>query len=92
MTIRDLTVLENTLKKNITLGLDIGNVDVLHEFTKVAKPRNLIYSLGIDFLKNFFSIKEKNFQHFRNKIITNLNKNNAAKDIFFNLADKGCEF
>jgi len=92
MIIRDLIILENTLKKNITLGLDIGNENVLYEFTKVTKSRNLIYSLGIDFLKNFFSIKEKNFLHFRNKIITTLNKNNEAKDIFFNLANKGCEF
>ena len=64
----------------------------MQEFTEATKSRNLIYSLGIDFIKNFFSIKEKNFKYFRNKIITNLNKNNAAKDIFFNLADKGCEF
>ena len=52
---KEYTSLSNTLKKNITLGLDIGNENVLYEFTKVTKSRNLIYSLGIDFLKNFFS-------------------------------------
>ena len=56
------------------------------------RPRNFIYSLGIDFMKNFFSVKEKKFINLRNLFIKKLNKNNSVKDLFFNLADKGLKF
>ena len=92
MALRDLASLEKTLKNKINLGLDIGSSDILSEFSNEIKPRNFVYSLGIDFLKNCFSFKEKSFKNFRNKIITRLNKNNAAKDLFFNLADEGFKF
>ena len=92
MVLRDLASLEKTLKNKIGLGLDIGSSDILSEFSNEIKPGNFVYSLGIDFLKNCFSFQKKSFKDFRNKIITTLNKNNFAKDIFFNLADKGLKF
>ena len=88
MTLRDLANLEKILKNKISLGLDIGNTDVLSEFSQKTKPRNLIYLLGINFIKSFFSVEEKNFKHLRNKIIANLNKNNIAKDFFLNVMTK----
>ena len=84
MTLRDLADLKKILEKKIELGLDIGNLDTLSEFTQEAKPRNLFYLLGIDFVKNFFSIKDKNFKYLRNTIVTNLNKSNMAKYFFLN--------
>ena len=92
MTLRDLASLENILRKKIELGLDLGNHDVLLEFSKEIKPRNLLYMLGIDFIKSFFSINEENFKNLRNKLLKNLNKNNTTNEIFLNLADKGFEF
>ena len=74
------------------MGLDIGSSDILTQFSKEVKPRNFAYSLGIDFIRNCFSIENKSFNLIRNKIITKLNKNNFAKDILFNLADKGFKF
>ena len=65
---------------------------VLSEVSDETQPRNFIYSLGIDFLKNCFSFKNKPFKNFRNKIIIKLNKNNFAKDFFFNIADEGFKF
>ena len=88
MILRDLANLENTLKNKIALGLDIGSEDVLSEFSQATKPRNLFYLLAIDFMKSFFSIQEKNFKSLRNKIITNLNKNNIAKDFFHGVVIK----
>ena len=88
MILRDLANLENTLKNKIALGLDIGSGDVLSEFLQATKPRNLAYLLAINFIKSFFSIQEKNFKSLRNKIITNLNKNNIAKDFFHGVVIK----
>ena len=88
MILRDLANLENTLKNKIALGLDIGGANVLSEFARETKPRNLVYLLVIDFIKNFFSIKEKNFKNLRNIIITNLNKNDTAKNFFHSVIIK----
>ena len=92
MTIRDLESLRKTLKSKIELGLDIGTSDILSEFSEKVKPENFIYSFGIDFLKNCFSIKSENIKKLRNNIILELSKNNIAKDIFFNIANKGFKF
>ena len=92
MIIRDLESLRKTLKSKIELGLDIGSSDILSEFSEKVKPENFIYSFGVDFLKNCFSIRSKNVKKLRNNIILKLNKNNIIKDIFFNLANKGFKF
>ena len=92
MVLRDLLSLENLLKQKISLGLDIGSYDILSELSDKIKPENFIYVLGIDFLKSFFSFEKKTFQSLRNEILTKLNDNSFAKNIFFNLANKGFKF
>ena len=87
MTLRDLASLEKILKKKINLGLDIGSLDILSEFSDEIKPRNFAFSIGVDFLKNSLSFKK-----LRNNALKILNKNNFAKNIFFNIADKGFKF
>lgn len=92
MALRDLASLEKILKNKVRLGLDVGGSDILSEFSSEVKSRNFAYSMGIDFMKNLFSIKNKNFKNLRNLFITKLSKNNFAKNVFFNLADKGLKF
>ena len=87
MTIRDLISLEKILKNKISLGLDIGSIDVLSEFSNEAKPRNFSFSIGSDILKNVLSFKRT-----RNDIFKILNKSDFTKNIFFNVADKGFRF
>ena len=87
MTLRDLMCLEEILTKKINLGLDIGSSDILSEFSSETKPRNFAFSVGVDLLKNFISFKK-----LRNDTLKILNKNNFAKNIFFNIADKGFRF
>ena len=87
MVLRDLEILEKTLKDKISLGLDIGSSDILSEFSSETKPRNFVFSIGIDLLKNSFSYKE-----LRNYMLKVLNKSNFGKDIFFNIANKGFKF
>ena len=87
MTLRDLRCLEKILKEKINLGLDIGSSDVLSDFTNEAKPRNFSFSIGSDLLKNALSFKVP-----RNNIFKILNKSNFAKNIIFDIADKGLRF
>ena len=87
MTLRDLVSLEKILNKKINLGLDIGSLDILSEFSDEIKPRNFAFSIGVDFLKNLLSFKK-----LRNNALKILNRSNFAKDIFFNIADKGFKF
>ena len=87
MTLRDLASLKKILNKKINLGLDIGSLDILSEFSDEIKPRNFAFSIGVDFLKNSLSFKK-----LRNNALKILNKNNFAKNIFFNIADKGFKF
>jgi len=92
MTLRDLATLEKSLKAKINLGLDIGALDVLSEFTDERKSANLIHSLGIHFIKEVFSVEKKSLKNLRNIFITRLNNNNFLKEIFYNIANKGFKF
>ena len=92
MILRDLLSLENLLSNKINLGLDIGSSDILSEFTKITKPRNFIYSVGIDLMKNSFSINNQVVKKIRNSVLKKLNNNSYIKDIFFNIADRGLKF
>jgi 2-octaprenyl-6-methoxyphenol hydroxylase len=92
MVLRDLTFLVKIFKNKIELGLDVGSSDILSEFSNKIKPQNFAYSLGIDFIKNIFSIKRSTLKDMRNKIIVRLNRSSFAKDVFFNLANKGFKF
>mgnify|MGYP000170260955 FL=1 len=87
MTLRDLKCLQKVLEQKISLGLDIGSLDILSEFSNKSKPRNFSFLIGSDILKSLLS-----FRKARNNIFKILNKSNFAKDIFFNIADKGFKF
>jgi len=87
MTLRDLASLEEILTNKINLGLDIGSSDILSEFSDEIKPRNFVFSIGVDLLKNSMSFKK-----LRNETLKILDKSNFAKKIFFNIADKGFRF
>ena len=87
MILRDLACLKKILSKKINLGLDIGSLDILSEFSSEAKPRNFAFSVSVDLLKNYFSYKKLS-----NNILKILNKSNFAKDILFDIANKGFKF
>ena len=87
MTLRDLICLKKILEEKINLGLDIGSIDVLSEFSGETKPRNFSFSIGSDILKNVLSFKKA-----RNDIFKILNKSNFAKNIVFDVANKGFRF
>ena len=87
MTLRDLKSLQDILTKKINLGLDIGSSDILSEFSDEVKPRNFAFSLGTDLLKNSISSIK-----LRKDALKILDKSNLAKNIFFDIANKGLRF
>jgi len=89
MTLRDLSSFEKILKSKVNLGLDIGSTDILSEFSQEMKPRNFAFLMGVNFLKNSFSVKNENFKNVRNHVIKKLNKNDFFKFFLFDIADKG---
>ena len=92
MIIRDLEDLEKNLRNKINLGIDIGSNEILSEFSSEAKPRNFIYSMGLDILKKSFSIKNKPYQNIRNQTLSIISKNPYAKKFLFNLANNKFKF
>ena len=92
MILRDLEILQKIIKNKISLGLDIGSLDTLSDFSLQTKANNSVYSFGIDYAKSIFSYKEKSLKKFRNQILALINKNNLTKDFFYEIANKGLKF
>ena len=67
-------------------------LSAVREFSNKTKPRNFIYSIGIDLLKRSFSINNNYLTNTRNVLIKKLDNNNMAKNFLFKLADKGFFF
>ena len=57
-----------------------------------TKQANFAFSIGVELLKNSFSINNKYFKSFRNSFIKTLNKSSFAKNILLDIADKGLRF
>ena len=89
MTLRDLIKLEKIVKKEINLGLDVGNSSILHEFIDETKPNNLIYSAGIGIIKKIFTNNNSTLQNLKSYYLGKLNNNKNVKTFFTRLADKG---
>ena len=92
MTLRDLLCLEKVLLNKINLGLDVGSLDILSEFSNETKPRNFVQLIGINLIKNSFALKKEPVVKVRNSILKTLNKSNLAKNLFYNIADQGVKF
>tara|TARA_B100000029_G_scaffold192748_1_gene190848 strand:+ start:4473 stop:5648 length:1176 start_codon:yes stop_codon:yes gene_type:complete len=92
MILRDLSCFEKILKQKINLGLDIGNGDVLSEFSKEAKPRNFIFQISVDLLKNCFTYQNNSLKNWRNIVLKNLDNNKFTKSQFMKFANLGFRF
>jgi len=92
MTLRDLASLEKILFNKINLGLDIGSSDILSEFADETKPRNFAYSLGINFIKDAFTLENEIIKEIRNNMFKSINKSSFIKNKFFNFANEGLKF
>ena len=91
MTIRDIILLIQIIKKKIDLGLEIDS-SINDEFEKKIKHKNFIFSNSIDFIHEYFNLERK----FKNKILSKsvkiLGKNQFINKLFTRFADKGISF
>ena len=87
MTLRDAKILSDLIKKNLDLGLSLNYV--LEKFEKERKNTNFLFSIGIDFLHEFFKLLNKYNIKSVDKFFKIANKNIFIKKKLESFADKG---
>ena len=88
MTLRDLKILLDIIKDRIANGLELEEL-CLKDFEDQAKPKNFVFSEGINFIQDFFRIK-KNFGKDKfDNIIKKIGNNKRINSFFIKVADKG---
>ncbi len=91
MTIRDIKILLNIIKKNLDLGLPLDET-INIQFEKKIKHINYIFSNGIDLIYEFFNFERKSNNNFLSKSVKLLGSNSSLNKIFTRIADKGLNF
>ena len=91
MTIRDIKVLSQIIKKRLDLGLLLDS-SVNLEFQKEIKHKNLIFSNGIDLIHEFFNIERKTKTNFLSKSVKLVGDQPSINRMFVKIADKGILF
>ena len=91
MTIRDIKVLSQIIKKRLDLGLLIDS-SVGLEFQKKIKHKNLIFSNGIDLIHEIFNIERKTKTNFLSKTVKLVGDQPSINRMFVKIADKGILF
>ena len=91
MTIRDIQILINIIKKKIELGLPIDS-SVNVEFEKKLKHKNYLFTNSIDLIHEFFNFERKINSHILSKSIKFFGRNPYLNKMFTSIADKGLNF
>ena len=91
MTIRDIKIFLDIIKKRIDVGLSLDS-SVNLEFQNKIKYKNFIFSYGVDLIHEFFNIERKMKSDFLSKSVQLLGKNPSINKIFINIADRGIIF
>ena len=91
MTIRDIKVLSQIIKKRLDLGLLLDS-SVNLEFQKEIKHKNLIFSNGIDLIHEFFNIERKTKTNILSKSVKLVGDQPSINRMFTKIADKGILF
>ncbi len=91
MTIRDLKIFIQILKKRINLGLPL-DYSVNKEFEKKSKHINYLFSTGIDSVYELFNLERKLSNNILSKSIKIISNNPNINKTFKRIADKGTFF
>jgi 2-octaprenyl-6-methoxyphenol hydroxylase len=91
MTIRDIKVFLQIIKKRLDLGLLLDS-SVSLEFQKKTKHKNFIFSNGIDLIHDFFNIERVIKTNFLSKSVKLVSNQPSINRIFTKIADKGILF
>jgi len=91
MTIRDIKILLEIIKKRLDLGLSLDS-SVNLEFEKKLRHKNLIFSNGVDLIHEFFNIERKTKNNFLSKSVKLISNFPSVNKIFTKIADRGVLF
>ena len=91
MTIRDIKILLEIIKKRLDLGLSLDTTVNL-EFQKKIRHKNIIFSNGIDLIHEFFNIERKMKSNFLSKSVRRISNYSQINKIFTKIADRGVLF
>jgi len=91
MTIRDIKVFLQIIKKRLDLGLLLDS-SVSLEFQKKTKHKNFIFSNGIDLIHEFFNIERVIKTSFLSKSVKLVSNQPSINRMFTKIADKGILF
>ncbi len=86
--LRDLITLDNEIKNNLSMGIQLKDSLVLNNFIKKRKPENLFFGLGINFINNFFRHNKVN-RTIKSLILKDINNFTFLKKLSLNLSNRG---
>ena len=88
MTIRDIKVLLEIIKKKVDVGLSLDS-SVNLEFQNKIKHKNFIFSNGVDLIHEFFNYERKTKTSFLSESIKLISNYPSINKIFTKIADRG---
>ena len=91
MIIRDIKMLSDLIDQRIDLGLPLDS-SILKKFELKTKHLNYIFSLGINFIHDFFKIQNKFKSNYSKNFLNFLGKKKLLKKYAIKLADEGILF
>ena len=91
MTIRDIKILLNIIKKKKDVGLPLDE-SVSLEFQESVKHKNFIFSNGVNLIHEFFNIERKIKNNLLSKTVQKLSNYPPINKIFTKIADRGVFF
>jgi 2-octaprenyl-6-methoxyphenol hydroxylase len=88
MTIRDIKILLDIIKKKLEVGLSLDS-SINYEFQKNIRHKNFIFSNGIDLIHEFFDIERKMKSNFLTNSVKLVGNYPLINKIFIKVANKG---
>ena len=90
MSIRDIKILLELIKKNIELGIGLDS-SICKDFEKKVKHKNFVFSQSIDLIYELFNIESKTNNSLISKSVQFLGKKNYINNFFSKYADIGID-
>jgi 2-octaprenyl-6-methoxyphenol hydroxylase len=91
MSLRDIKVLTKLIDDRINIGLDIDH-SICSEFEKTLRHKNLIFSMGIDWIYEIFNYESKLDNQFLIKSVNIIGNNKLFNFLIKRFADSGLRF
>jgi len=91
MTIRDIKILLEIVKKKLDVGLSLDS-SVNLDFQKKLKHKNFIFSNGVDLIHEFFNLERKMKTNFMSKSVKFISSYPSVNKMFTKIADRGVLF